>query len=81
MICTLSGAHWQQATNIQPCGALTSFGKIEINASNNNSSSSSSFFVYCYYHYYYHSVIILDVLESPWFKPRAIKGSLFLNLE
>ena len=25
-------AHWQQASNFQPCGALSRFGKIEINA-------------------------------------------------
>ena len=34
MICTLSSAHWQQASKIQPCGALNYFGKIEINAPN-----------------------------------------------
>ena len=32
-ICTLSSAHWQQASKrVQPCGALSWFGKIEINA-------------------------------------------------
>ena len=33
MTCTLSSAHWQQASkSFQPCGALSRFGKIEINA-------------------------------------------------
>ena len=32
MICTLSSAHWQQASKYQPCGASSRLGKIEINA-------------------------------------------------
>ena len=33
MMCTLSSAHWQQASKLSsPCGALSRFEKIEINA-------------------------------------------------
>ena len=32
MICTLSSAHWQQASKHSACSALSRFGKIEINA-------------------------------------------------
>ena len=33
MICTLSSAHWQQASKLSsPCGALSRFEKIEITA-------------------------------------------------
>ena len=32
MICTLSSAHSQQASKLQPCSSFSLFGKIEINA-------------------------------------------------
>ena len=56
MICTLSSAHWQQASKHLACGALNWFGMIEINAPI-TIVIIINYYYYYYYYYYYCSML------------------------